>query len=217
MLTAISTSRTTAAGNRSGSGLRRDDVPQLLAAARDGDECAWAVLIQQFQPLLHSIARKCGVPADDLADVSQNVWLIMFRNLHRLRDPAAFTGWIATITRNAGIEARRSSGRTTPIGYADELPAESSVDDAEVDAGMQREECVLAIRSGLARLTPRQRELLLMVTADPPVPYRLISTRLGIPIGSIGPTRARLLRRLAESNDVRRLVDRDSYPWEETA
>jgi DNA-directed RNA polymerase specialized sigma24 family protein len=69
-------------------------------------------------------------------------------------------------------------------------------DDVELDAGIVRAERNQALRDGLAELTPAQRGLLLLLAADPPLSYREISRRLGIPVGSIGPTRGRLLERL---------------------
>jgi hypothetical protein len=63
----------------------------------------------------------------------------------------------------------------------------------EIDAALQLRECMRAIRDGLAELTPAQRRLLRLLVVDPPLPYAEIS-RPGLPIGSIGPTRARCLR-----------------------
>ncbi|HVD89336.1 MAG TPA: hypothetical protein VNB91_10630, partial [Jatrophihabitantaceae bacterium] len=55
--------------------------------------------------------------------------------------------------------------------------------------------------------TETQQQLLLLLVADPPVPYCEISRRMNLPVGSIGPTRARLLRKLQKSVAVRLLIE----------
>lgn len=188
-------------------------APAALHAVRADDDSAWPVLIKQLEPLVYSIAWKSGVRAADIDDVVQGVWLILWRRLDDLRDPNALYGWVATITRHAAIESLRSARRTVVVDFTDGSHpwAETATDgdsstQPPVDDALVRQERVRAVRAGLGELSTRHRDLLLMLAADPPIPYREISDRLGIPVGSIGPTRARLLRRLAGSSAVRRLL-----------
>ena len=188
-------------------------APAALHAVRADDDSAWPALIKRLEPLVYSIAWKSGVRAADIDDVVQSVWLILWRRLDDLRDPNAVYGWVATITRHAAVESLRSGRRTVVVDFTDgNHPwAEADADDVSstqrpVDHELERQERVRAVRAGLGELSTRHRDLLLMLAADPPIPYREISDRLGIPVGSIGPTRARLLRRLASSTAVRRLL-----------
>jgi RNA polymerase sigma factor (sigma-70 family) len=67
-----------------------------------------------------------------------------------------------------------------------------------------------ALREALAQLTPRDRELIAVLTADPPVPYAEISARLGVPVGSIGPTRLRCLDKLRRYPAIAALIDAEA-------
>jgi RNA polymerase sigma factor (sigma-70 family) len=154
---------------------------------------------------------------DDTADLLQSVWLILFGTLESVRDPLALRGWIRTVARNICCEMYSSGRRTVPYDFSEpesEWPSTSNVEDAVTDEPavdhLLREECIQAVRRGLAELTPPQRKLLLLLAAEPRPSYQAISTEMGMPIGSIGPTRARLLARLAGTEPVRCLIDTSS-------
>jgi len=76
----------------------------------------------------------------------------------------------------------------------------------DMDEGMMRDERSQALRDALLELSPARRELLTLLLADPPLSYDEISNRLGIPIGSIGPTRARALEQLRNTDAMRALL-----------
>ena len=80
-------------------------------------------------------------------------------------------------------------------------------DGAGVDDDLLRAEQRRAVRQGLRELTAAQQQLLLLLVADPPVPYAEISQRLGLAMGSIGPTRARLLKKLEKTVAVRQFTE----------
>ena len=84
-------------------------------------------------------------------------------------------------------------------------PERLSVQEAPAE-DLLRQERRRAVRDGLAELKPEQRELLLLLHAEPPVSYQEISRRLGIPTGSIGPTRARCLEKLRRTSALRLLA-----------
>jgi len=71
-------------------------VVALVARARDGDERAWAALVDQYAPLIWALCRRYRLDTTDTADVGQNVWLLLVNQLGEIRDPAALTGWLAT-------------------------------------------------------------------------------------------------------------------------
>ena len=74
-------------------------VVALSMRARDGDERAWAALVERYAPLIWSLCRRYRLDATDTADVGQNVWLLLVNQLGKIRDPAALPGWLATTTR----------------------------------------------------------------------------------------------------------------------
>jgi RNA polymerase sigma factor (sigma-70 family) len=172
-------------------------VDELVVAAAAGDAAAWNSIVDRFSSLVWSICMRCRLSRADAADVSQNVWLRLTEHLDTIREPAALPGWLATTTR-------RECLRTIRANKGEILsPMEIDIaDDAErTDPGRsvlqaERQDALLA---ALAELPDHARALLLLLMEDPPRPYREISEQLGIPIGSIGPTRARHLQRLRQS------------------
>jgi len=179
------------------------DLPTLVkraAVARDED--AWNELVRRFAGLVAFVIRHYRLSAADTQDVSQLVWLRLVEHLGQIREPDALPGWLATTTRHECERYLRVNGRqvaTDPhtMRLADQ-PDSPAVDDLLLAA--ERRQVLL---DGLGELTPQHRELLMMLTADPPYAYTEISRILGIPIGSIGPTRSRVLDKLRDTGAVR--------------
>ena len=196
--------------------LPRELDVELLAAAQRGDEDAWQRLIARYQPLVDKIVRRHRLSTWDGQDVSQHVWMQLVDQAGRLREPRAVAGWIATTTAHRCCQVLRKQKRSISIDPIDGLGLDSAGSTVAwgessahrgVDDDLLRAELGKAVRRGLSELTADQQQLLLLVVAEPAVPYREISARLGMPVGSIGPTRARLLRRLAKTLDVQALMN----------
>lgn len=133
----------------------------------------------------------------DAADVCQDVWVKLAEGLDTLREPAALPGWLSTTARR---ECLRTIGKKRNEVLSD-MAVDRSDDVQRTDpAGpvlmAERHEALL---TALAELPDKARQLLILLMDDPPRPYKEISDLLGIPIGSIGPTRARHLQKLRES------------------
>jgi RNA polymerase sigma factor (sigma-70 family) len=188
------------------------DPSDLVMAANEGDRLAWDALVARYTPLVVQITRRYRLSSSDSDDVCQLVWLRVLQYLDRIREPRALPAWIATTAKNESLRVATTDQRTQPV---DPL-ADSRLDCADGGAGL--DEVLLAgerrdaLRRGLAELDPRHRELLLMVCAEPPVSYAEISTRLGIPVGSIGPTRARCLAKLRATASVAALARSTENP-----
>jgi RNA polymerase sigma factor (sigma-70 family) len=189
---------------------------ELIAAASTCDEEAWEQIVGRYQPLIDAISRRHGLASHDAHDVGQDVWVQLLRHIRKLREPGALCGWISTTTAHRCCEILQAQGRSISvnalgIGRSDLVDIEARKTNAEgplgVDDNLLRVEKRRAIRQGLAELTNAQQQLLLLLVADPPIPYCEISRRMNLPIGSIGPTRARLLKKLQRSKAVRLLIE----------
>jgi len=171
------------------------DLPELVAEAGRGRQEAWELLVRRFAPLVMAVCRQCGLARHDAEDVMQTVWLRLVEHLTDVREPRALPGWIKVTTRHESLRQASRSRRTGPVDalVVAELIADRS-DPADVD--LIAAERHTALLEAMAELPENQRRLLELLTIDPPLPYSEIAVRLGIPIGSIGPTRNRALQRL---------------------
>ena len=197
------------APTRTGAGPVRDDplLIGLVTRARSGNKQAWDALIERYAPLIWSICRSHRLGVADAEDVGQSVWLHLVDQLDRIRDPAALPGWLATATRRECLRVLRAARGPLASGYA--LDAETLPDE---QAGTAEHELLAAernaaLREALRDLPPRGQRLILLLIEDPPVPYAEISARLGIPVGSIGPTRRRCLDTLRDHPAIAALSD----------
>lgn len=177
-------------------------VPDLVRAARAGRQDAWNALVDRYTPLLLSVVRRYRLQGSDAQDVVQTTWLRLVEHLDDLRVPEALPGWIAATTRNECIRILRSGGRSSLVDPGEDAldrdqPPTPSFEETVLDA-MERAERQEVLLAALAELPERQRELLTVLVQDPPLSYAEVSLRLEIPIGSIGPTRARALQRIRE-------------------
>ena len=177
----------------------RDDlvVTGLVTRARNGEQQAWDALVERVRPAdLVYLPQGTGWMPPTPQDAAQSVWLKLVDHLDSLRDPAALPGWLATTTRRACGRTLRTARRPCDAGYA--LAAGTIPDDhaqaAEQD--LLAAERHAALREAFGQLPPGCQQLLALLIHDPALSYAEISTRLGIPVGSIGPTRRRCLDKL---------------------
>jgi RNA polymerase sigma factor (sigma-70 family) len=181
-------------------------VSALVAAAGDGDERAWQDIVERYGPLVMAVLARHRLFGADAEDVSQVVWLRLVEHLGELREPRALPKWLVTTTRNECIRLLRSRRPTEPIDRLDELRS-LDPEQPQPDGEMLLAERRQALLEAFADLSERQRELLRLLMHDPPIPYAAISERLGMPVGSIGPTRARLLAKLRSSPALAGLLE----------
>jgi RNA polymerase sigma factor (sigma-70 family) len=135
----------------------------------------------------------------DTEDVGQNVWLLLVEQLGKLREPAALPGWLATTTHRECLRMAMAARRTEQQGTRLD-DALQFVDGTVIDEELLIAERNAALRAAFAELPPRCQQLLGMLVSDPPHSYAEISASLGIPVGSIGPQRARCLERIRKSS-----------------
>jgi RNA polymerase sigma factor (sigma-70 family) len=184
------------------------DLPRLVKASVDHDEEAWNELVRRFAGLVAFVIRHYRLSATDTQDVSQLVWLRLVEHLSDIREPSALPGWLATTTRHECERYLRVNGRSVAMDPLT-MRLTDKTEGPEIDELLLAAERRQVLLDGLRELTEQQRELLLMLTADPPYAYAEISRILGIPIGSIGPTRSRVLDKLRDTEAVRAYLDAD--------
>jgi RNA polymerase sigma factor (sigma-70 family) len=182
-------------------------VIDLVTSARGGDRQAWDALVERYAPLIWSICRKYRLGRADAEDVGQSVWLRLVDQLDNIRDPAALPGWLATTTRReCGRVMRAAHGPHAAVCTlrAETIPHEQAETAEQKLLAAERH---AALREAFTQLSPQDQRLIAMLIADPPVPYAEISARLGIPIGSIGPTRSRCLDRMRRYPAIAALIN----------
>ncbi|MGZ6792471.1 MAG: RNA polymerase sigma factor [Mycobacteriales bacterium] len=167
-----------------------------LARAAAGDRLAWERIVESYAGLVWSVARQHGLTGADAGDVCQTVWLRLVENIDRIADPSRLGGWLATTGSRESLRVLARAKRQVPVADTGPLLSGRASDLPPPDAGLLRGERVEEVRAALGHLPERCQRLLELLMQDPPPSYESISSTLGMPVGSIGPTRARCLRRL---------------------
>ena len=193
----------------------RDDptVVALVKRAARGDSAAWNEIVERYAPLVWGICTRFQLSNHDREDVGQNVWLLLVEQLGKLREPAALPGWLATTTHRECLRVVTATHKSERLATGlDDAP--EFVNNTMIDEEILMAERNAALRTALAELPPRCRQLMAMLISDPPCSYADISATLQIPVGSIGPQRARCLERLRKSSALAGLGDPDVH-WAE--
>lgn len=175
-------------------------IAVLVRAAADGNDEAWEQLVDHFAGLVWAVARGHGLSAADAADVSQSTWLRLAENVASIRQPERVGAWLATTARNESIRVIRRGRRDIPVPAVNDLPMSDEASD--VSRRLLDDERDKSLVQAFAALPPRCKTLLRILTATPPPSYAEASEMLEMPIGSIGPTRARCLEHLRRCSAV---------------
>jgi RNA polymerase sigma factor (sigma-70 family) len=174
------------------------DVARIVNSAASGDQHGWEALVHEFGGLIRAIARSYRLRDAHAADVAQLTWLRLVEHLVEVRDPRRIGAWLATTARRECLRVLRDGCRQLPL-ERDAIERESCELPGEEVLAAERDR---ALWRAFECLRPSDQALLhMLLVADPRPSYGEISTALGIPIGSIGPTRARALERLRQQLD----------------
>jgi RNA polymerase sigma factor (sigma-70 family) len=173
-----------------------DELSSLVAAAAGGQTHAWETLVEHFSGLIWSIAGAYGLSRADSADVAQVTWLRLVEHLGRLKDPSRVSAWLVTTARRECLRLLRAANREIVAGDDGRLERTAPTASSPESQVLKNEQATLVWR-GFRQLVPRCQELLrALLFAHPALSYDQIASALGMPIGSIGPTRARCLEQL---------------------
>jgi RNA polymerase sigma factor (sigma-70 family) len=173
-------------------GPRAATSADLLRSVAQGDSIAWTLLIRRFEPMVQAVARGYRLQDADSHDIVQRTWLRLLERHAQLRNPDGLGAWLATTARRECLRLLRNQARQAPISDAELID----------DPGSDTEETVtdlVIVKQAQALidcLPGRSRMLMRALFDEDPPGYRELARRTGIPIGSIGPTRARALRQL---------------------
>jgi RNA polymerase sigma factor (sigma-70 family) len=199
-------SSVTAPPDRADRSDRTARMAELLEAAKGGSEDALAQITAELTPMLWNVARAAGLAAADAEDVVQTAWERLLYHLADIRVPQALIGWLVVTTKHEAWRIRSSGRRQRP---ADQEWLTAIPDDAAgTEEQILLDEQQRALWRAVGRLSAQCQELLRIVAFIPRPDYQSVSAALGIPVGSIGPTRRRCLDKirvlLADELDGRR-------------
>jgi RNA polymerase sigma factor (sigma-70 family) len=161
---------------------------------RAGDETGLDDLVRVMTPVLWHVVRACGLDREATEDVVQNTWLTLVRSGDSVRDAQAITRWLCTAARREAWRVSKAATRTRPVEddvLAARMPTESSPESEVVTLDDKA-----ALWAAITRLPERCQRLLRIVAWEPRPDYSSVADTLGMPIGSIGPTRRRCLDKL---------------------
>ena len=177
------------------------DLDILVRKCKAGDSNSWGILVDRFQALVWSSIYRVGLRNEDAEDTFQKVFVILYKNLDRIDSALALPKWLATTAAREAIRAHRvnrdkSSISIDAVENLDEMLAaeEASVEDVTIAAAQSN-----TIRNVMSQLPGKCPQLLSMLYSEEESSYEEVKIKLEIPIGSIGPTRARCIERLRQA------------------
>jgi RNA polymerase sigma factor (sigma-70 family) len=185
-----------------------DDVGDLLRRSASGDTAAFVALVERFKRLVHAVIRANGLDDAQGEDVFQVVFLRLYEHQGGIRDASALSAWLSKTARRECWRTRELARRAQPTGLVDDRLADERAPSPETR--LLRDEYRRAVATAFAALPDRCRRLLVVLAADPPLSYDEVADTLGMPRGSIGPTRRRCLDKLRDHPVLRPFRPPDS-------
>lgn len=194
---------------------KRPSNAYLVEQCLQGKESAWRELVKRYANLVHSVPVRYGLTPMEVDDIGQEVFLILAQSLHQIDDPERLPAWLMTTTRRVTWRAIQKR-RREHSGHAEEFTEEfysaedkgntSSLNGQLLSSSVPTMQEIMqgwihqeALSEGMERMEDRCRRLLYLLFLDPEEPsYEDISTYMEMPLGSIGPTRNRCLRKLRD-------------------
>jgi RNA polymerase sigma factor (sigma-70 family) len=176
---------------------------ELLERCRKGEAAAWSTLVRRYQRLIYTVPRRAGLSEQQAEDIFQICFQRLYEHLHRIDDGARIRAWLVTTARRESLRLLEEAKRYVVPAVGDDGEPEADPLAAIPDPAPLQDEQLGALqeahrlRLAVDRLDPRSRQLVeLLFLQEEPLGYGEIAARLGIPEGSIGPTRARCLAKI---------------------
>lgn len=168
---------------------------ELVEAARRGEQAAWDALVARYGNRVWAVARAHRLSTADAEDVFQVTFLRLVTHIDTIRDPSRVGAWLKTTARHECLRILRKAGRSVPAGDDEVLESPDPL-LPPIEARLEADERQAALHAALGRLSEPCQRLLRVLMADPEPTYEEVGQALGMPIGSIGPTRGRCLKHL---------------------
>jgi RNA polymerase sigma factor (sigma-70 family) len=169
----------------------------LFAQYRDGDQTKMGDLVRALTPILWHTARSSRLDSATVEDVLQSAWLTLVRKSDTIAEPVAVLQWMVVTTKREAWRVARSQARLRPEDL--ESTIAPSIESQSVEDAVIRDEGHTRLWRHIEALPKRCRTLLRVIAfADRP-DYAELAKALGMPEGSIGPTRGRCLAKLRMS------------------
>jgi RNA polymerase sigma factor (sigma-70 family) len=171
----------------------------LIRACRKGQVEAWQGLLDKYERIVFAIPRRYGLSVDDAADVTQLTFTILVESIERLPEDSKLGGWLTTVARRHTwrlLERNRRQGvdKYATLDEGNPTPADTdALENWELGEWLEQE---------LSKIGKSCRNLLFALYLDPGQPsYAEVAARLGMAVGSVGPTRMRCLERMRRKMD----------------
>jgi RNA polymerase sigma factor (sigma-70 family) len=172
--------------------LTGNEIDDLVSRIRAGDDTAWEVLVRCLSPALYRGIGAFILSTDARDDVLANTWVKLLEHIDRIDKPASLVSWLMTTARNEARQFVRSRGRQVPVADVHD----DQVDFRGLDESLLEDELSVAVSRAFQNVSVACQKILRLLTLDPPLSYAEIIDLLGLPHGSIGPTRGRCLDQL---------------------
>jgi|tagenome__1003787_1003787.scaffolds.fasta_scaffold20892145_2 RNA polymerase sigma factor (sigma-70 family) len=179
------------------------ELEALVAAAARGDQRAWSLIVDRFSAAVRAVARRHRLSAHDTDDVVQATWLRLLEHIGEIRRAEALPAWLQTTAARESLKVLRSAGREQPT-EAELFERQATVSDPV--RGLADAERDAALGDAIATLPDRHERLMRMLLTEPEPTYNEVSRALDMPIGSIGPIRARSLERLRRNETLQAIA-----------
>ncbi len=176
-----------------------NDSAELVGRIRTGDGSAWRELVDQYEPLLRRLARQYRLSGQDAEDAIQLTWLRCLEHIDQITHADRLRGWLATVCRRESLRLATKRRREMALG---EQTVTRLVDEGQEEhdpgAEMARRDERDRLSRAITALPEQQRRVLIELLKEEGRSYLDLSRRLGLPVGSIGPTRQRAIARLRQ-------------------
>jgi RNA polymerase sigma factor (sigma-70 family) len=176
-----------------------DSDRDLIRRCQQGSAGAWQQLLNKYERLVYSIPLRYGLSRDDAADIAQNTFTILIESLDTLSEDSRLGAWLATVARRHTWRLLERNRREIPSESLDgtDLVARAVLFGKSDADSIEHWELTELLETGLSKISEPCRKLLLALYFQPELSsYAEVAARLDMPIGSIGPTRARCLQKL---------------------
>lgn len=178
------------------------ELAAIVRASAAGDQDAFERLVSRFDHLVRGVTRSFRLSSWDADDVAQATWLQFLEHGRTLREPAAVSGWLATTARRQSMRVLQRHVREC---LTDDPAGGESAGDATPDDELLAAERRALVHDALSELPTRHQNLMRVLVTQPELSYEDVGRLLAMPVGSIGPTRARSLDRLRQSSKLQAL------------